>query len=46
MKISKDKVIESAELIADVLNSGKVCEIKIEKGELAIIEIKRKLKKA
>ena len=44
MKITKDDIVAHADTITDVLNSGKVCELKIEKGRVTIIEIKRKLK--
>lgn len=46
MKITKEDIVAHADAIVDVLNGGKVCELKIEKGEVTIIEIKRKLKKA
>lgn len=45
MRISEDVIKSQASTIADVLNKGCVCELKIEKGEIAIIEIKRKLKR-
>lgn len=46
MKITSEQVKAKADLIADILNSGKVCEVKIEKSEITLVEIKRKLKKA
>lgn len=45
MRINADVIKSQADSIAEVLNKGCVCELKIEKGEIAIIEIKRKLKR-
>lgn len=45
MRVNADVIRTHADSIAEVLNKGCVCELKIEKGEVAIIEIKRKLKR-
>lgn len=44
MKITEDEVKRNSEKITRILNSGNHCELKIEKGQVAVIEIRRRLK--